>query len=66
METYNIVSNQYNTITFYNNADGKQVEMLRLTPEGFYVRGVKLESVGQQEAREVYDAFCAFVCSIAR
>ena len=35
---------------------GGQTELLRLAPDGFYVRGVKLDQ-DEKEARAVYDAF---------
>ena len=41
-----------NTITLNEGAD----EMLRITPEGFYVRGVLVEQ-DAQEAQKVYQAF---------
>jgi len=52
-------SGQTNNIAF--NAGGDAVnEMLRITPEGFYVRGVKLEQ-DEHEAKLVYDAFRAWM-----
>lgn len=63
---YNLASQQTSNVIFFKIVDGKQVEMLRISPEGFYVRSVKLESVGQQEAREVYDALRAFVGGLMR
>ena len=42
-----------NTITF--NVGGND-EMLKVGPEGFWVRGVKVEQ-GPKEAEEVYEAF---------
>lgn len=44
-----------NSITFYAGGDEPN-EMLRITPEGFYVRGVKLEQ-DEKEAALVYNAF---------
>lgn len=41
-----------NTITLNAGAD----EMLRITPEGFYVRGVLVEQ-DEKEAQKVYQAF---------
>ena len=45
-----------NTISF--NPDGD--EMLRITAEGFWVRGVKVAQ-GPGEAQAVYDSFRAFL-----
>ena len=46
----------------YNNPEEKNIvfktgtaEMLRVSPEGFYVRGIKVEQ-GPDEARAVYNA----------
>jgi len=44
-----------NTITLCAGGDEPN-EMLRITPDGFYVRGVKLEQ-DQKEAALVYNAF---------
>jgi len=44
-------------ILCYN--DGKD-EMLRITPKGFYIRGVKVEQ-GPEEAKAVYTAFKQFL-----
>lgn len=38
-------------------------EMLRIAPDGFYVRGVKLPQ-DENEAKALYDAFCAYLGSI--
>lgn len=43
-------------ITFYTNTS----EMLKITPDGFYVRGKKLD-VNDDEARAVYNAFRQFL-----
>lgn len=45
-----------NTTIFFATQAGEQAEMLRVTPDGFYVRGVKLEQ-DADEARKVFDAF---------
>jgi hypothetical protein len=45
-----------NNITFY----GGSSEMLKVTEDGFYVRGVKVEA-DEQEAASVYRAFKAFL-----
>lgn len=41
------------------------VEMLRITPTGFYVRGVKAPT-GDGEAKEVYEAFLAWLANASR
>ena len=46
-----------NTITF--NAS-KNSEMLRISKDGFYVRGVRLEQ-DEQEAEKVFNAFHAWL-----
>ena len=43
-------------ITFY----GGKAEMLKVTEDGFYVRGVKVEA-DEKEAAAVYKAFKAFL-----
>lgn len=48
--------NNESNITFYAN----QSEMLKVTPDGFYVRGKKLD-VDDDEAKEVYKAFRQFL-----
>lgn len=35
-------------------------EMLRISPDGFWVRGVKIEQ-GPEEAKKVYEAFINFL-----
>ena len=45
-----------NNITFHTG----QEEMLRVTEDGFYVRGVKVEA-DEKEAAAVYKAFKAFL-----
>ena len=42
-----------NTVRFYA---GNSVEMLRISPEGFWVRGVKVNQ-GSKESKQVYQAF---------
>lgn len=44
-----------NSITFYAGGDEPN-EMLKVAPDGFYVRGVKLEQ-DEKEAALVYNAF---------
>ena len=44
-------------IVFYASGG---VEMVRLTPDGFYVRGVKLEQ-DKSEARSVFDGMREFL-----
>ena len=39
-------------VTFFGGSE----EMLKITPEAFYVRGVKVE-VDNKEAKQVYNAF---------
>ena len=43
------------TVTF-NAGQGPDSEMLRITPEGFYIRGVRVEA-DAKEAEQVYSAF---------
>jgi hypothetical protein len=38
----------------------QQTEMLKITQDGFWVRGVKIEQ-DEQEARQVYQAFQAWL-----
>lgn len=47
-----------NTITFFDNAS--QFPMLCVAPDGFYVRGVKLEQ-DEAEARAVFDALAEWL-----
>lgn len=47
-----------NTITF--NAGTPSTEMLKVGPNGFWVRGVKVEQ-DEQEAKRVYEAFKAWM-----
>lgn len=47
----------HHTITFHGDSEEP---MLSIAPDGFYVRGVKLEQ-DEHEARRVYDAFCEFL-----
>lgn len=44
------------SVSFHCLAD----EMLKITPEAFYVRGVKIEQ-DAKEAQKVYDAFRAWL-----
>jgi hypothetical protein len=44
------------TITFTVNKTGKETEVLRLSPEGFFVGGRKVE-----DDRGVYEAMCRFL-----
>lgn len=53
MTTVMTVEEETNNITFHA---AKNDEMLKITSDGFYVRGVKLEQ-DEQEARKVYEAF---------
>lgn len=50
--------NLQNTITFA--AGNPNVEMLRVSPQGFWVRGVKIEQ-DEKEAQTVYEAFKAWM-----
>ena len=45
-----------NSITFNAQANADRSEMLRITSEGFYVRGVRVPA-DEQEAATVYNAF---------
>ena len=45
-----------NNITFHAG----QAEMLKITEDGFYVRGVKIEA-DEKEAKEVFRAFKQFL-----
>jgi hypothetical protein len=45
-----------NTVQLFCAGD----EMLRISPDGFYVRGIKLEN-NDQEAVQVYNAFKAWL-----
>jgi len=57
-EKINILAEEYleqkNNIVM--NIDGGMTEMIRITPDGFYVRGVKVEQ-GPEEASAVYRGF---------
>ena len=44
-----------NSITFFIGEEAPE-EMLKICPEGFYVRGKKVEQ-DEEEAQQVYDAF---------
>jgi len=48
------------TTIFFGVYEGSQAEMLRITADGFYVRGVKLEQ-DEHEARKVWEAFTAWI-----
>jgi len=50
-------NNRNNTVIFNAGTDD---EMLKITPDGFYVRGVKVEQ-GPEEAEAVYKAFKEFM-----
>lgn len=47
-----IPEKETNSVTFFTGDD----EMLRVAPDGFYVRGVKLDQ-NELEAIKVYEAF---------
>ncbi len=55
IHTTSVMTIEENTSNITFNAE-KNDEMLKITSDGFYVRGVKLEQ-DEQEARRVYDAF---------
>ena len=48
---------------FMGQEEGSAVEMLKISHDGFYVRGVKIEQ-GEGEAQKVYDAFIAWMYSV--
>ena len=52
---YNNKTTNNHTITF-NTGSGEDNEMLRVSPDGFYVRGVRVEA-DAGEAEKVYLAF---------
>jgi hypothetical protein len=52
---YNNKTTNNHTIKF-NTGSGEDIEMLRVSPDGFYVRGVKVEA-DAMEAEKVYLAF---------
>jgi len=52
---YNTKTTHNHTITF-TSGTGEDSEMLRVTPDGFYVRGVKVPA-DAKEAEQVYTAF---------
>lgn len=54
-KVHNNPAGRANTITLYAGGDEPN-EMLRIAPDGFYVRGVKLEQ-DEKEAALVYNAF---------
>jgi hypothetical protein len=56
-EKINILAREYNTIVFKTDS---QTEMLRVTPDGFYIRGVKVEQ-GPEEAKSVYKAILQMI-----
>lgn len=47
-------------MVFVTSQEGQPVEMLRLSRDGFFVRGVKVEQ-GPGEAQAVYEAFMAWM-----
>ena len=49
-----------NSIVFNAQANSDYTEMIRITPEGFYVRGVKVPA-DDKEAILVYNAFKEFI-----
>ena len=53
--SYNNKTTHDQTITFTSGA-GEDSEMLRVSPDGFYVRGIRVEA-DAKEAEEVYLAF---------
>jgi hypothetical protein len=56
-EKINILAREYNTIVFKTDS---QTEMLRVAPDGFYIRGVKVEQ-GPEEAQAVYKAILQII-----
>ena len=40
--------------------DEGKTEAMKITPDGFFVRGVQVEQ-GEGEAKAVYDAFCSWL-----
>ena len=56
MITFNDPTAQPNTLSFLVGGADDAVEMLKITKEGFYVRGIKVEQ-DEKEALVVYNAF---------
>jgi hypothetical protein len=54
--TFNDPAAQPNTMSFLVGGADAAVEMLKITKEGFYVRGIKVEQ-DEKEALVVYNAF---------
>ena len=52
------IINSYHRDSVVLEAGG--TDMLRVAPDGFYVRGVKLEQ-NEQEAQQVYESFKAWL-----
>lgn len=46
------IENEKNTMNFYAGSD----KMLTIAPDGFYIRGVKVEQ-DENEAKKVYESF---------
>ena len=55
-------TNLESMICFFNNTVNPQEEMLKISADGFWVHGVKVEQ-GPEEAEAVYTAFKAFLKS---
>jgi hypothetical protein len=49
-----------NTITFHTSDDPSETPILKITDEGFWIRGVKVPQ-DEQEAKAVYKAFRRFM-----
>jgi hypothetical protein len=50
------VKNEWNHAFVFFDHPKEKGEMLKISPDGFWVRGVKVEQ-GPEEAKEVYEAF---------
>lgn len=60
---YNLREEQPNSISMYTDADHED-EMIRVSKEGFWVRGVKVPQ-DDREAETVYNAFLQWMSHMA-
>lgn len=59
-QSFEVASISDNSICLYSSIANQQVEMIRIGPDGFWVRGVKVEQ-DNNEAESVYSAFKEFL-----
>jgi hypothetical protein len=55
-DTYSVDKPSNGNIVFNSTYDGSVEEVIRISKDGFYVRGIKVDADGR-EAEQVYGAF---------